>query len=98
MELFCLNAGVCPFSIVDDGSSSVSYCSGGKASLQELASGREGVDVVEDEDLHGNFRILLGMGKRVIIRGLQLMERGTWDCNAIHNDKYRMVQFDPIRI
>jgi hypothetical protein len=68
--------GVCPF-VVDDDSSSVSYCSGGKASLQELASGREGVGLVEDEDADGNFRIIVGMGERVIIKGPQFMEGGT---------------------
>jgi hypothetical protein len=53
---------------------------------------------VEDEDLDGNFWILLAMGERVVIRRPQFMEGGTWDYNACHNGTYRIVQFDPVRI
>jgi len=98
MELFSLN-GVCPFMMQDDGRRNVLYCCGGKVMLKEVSSEREGVGMVDDEDTNGNFVVKLEVGETTVIKRPTFVENfGTWDYSSCHNEKYQMVQYDPIRI
>jgi hypothetical protein len=63
----------------------MTYCNVGRVWLNELASGRDRVGLVEDENENGDFNILLGFGETVIIKGSKLTnDDGTWDYNALY--------------
>jgi hypothetical protein len=96
-EIFTLN-GVCPFTCHDNKRNQL-YCCGGKVSVQELSSGREGIGIVKSEDGFGNITVLLEIGESITIQKPRyIVEDGTWDYNHSVNHLYKITQYDPIRI
>ena len=96
-EFFTLN-GICPFHVNDDKNKKI-YCSGGKVSVTELCSGKEGNGLIETEDQNGNITILLEVGDIIKLKKPRyLAEDGMWDFTHSMNDRYRIIQYDPIRI
>lgn len=84
-EIFTLN-GVCPFTCHDNKRNQL-YCCGGKVSVQELSSGREGIG------------ILLEISESITIQKPRyIVEDGTWDYNHSVNHLNKITQYDPIRI
>jgi hypothetical protein len=61
MKYIFSSNGICPFVITDIKSNRV-YCCGGKVSVKEISSGREGIGVVQHEDGNENITILLKTG------------------------------------
>jgi hypothetical protein len=96
-EIFSLN-GICPFFINDIKSNRV-YCCGGKVSVKEITSGREGIGVVQDEDGNENITILLETGIIITLKKPWYIEKdGIWKMDHCCNDEYTIQQYDPIRI
>lgn len=96
-EIFTLN-GVCPFTCCDNKKNRI-YCCGGKVSVQELSSSREGIGIVQSEDGFGNIKVLLEIGESITIKKpLYVAGDGTWDYNHSVNDEYKIIQYDPIRM
>lgn len=80
-EIFSFN-GVCPFVIRDNGSNRI-FCCGGKVYVKEKLSGKEGIGIVQQEDIDGNVIVLLEIGTRIKVKKPKFNEKdGTWEYNC----------------